>query len=162
MSCAKKKSYKMKIRKLNTKDIVTAMELVWQVFSEFESPEYREEGGAEFKAFIEPSYITDKMAMGELHLWGAFDGTKIIGVIAVRPPLHISLLFVDKAYHRKGIARKLFETVINNKIIIGEHVSITVFSSPYAVEIYRRMGFVSTGTEQAINGLRFTPMRCKL
>jgi GNAT superfamily N-acetyltransferase len=153
----------MEIRTLSAQDIITAMEFVWQVFSEFESPEYSEEGCATFKAFIEdPSNITEKMAIGELHLWGTFDGTKIVGVIAIRPPLHISLLFVDKAYQRKGIARKLFETVIGDRVIIGEHTSITVNSSPYAVEIYRRLGFVTTDAEQTKNGLRFTPMICKL
>jgi GNAT superfamily N-acetyltransferase len=153
----------MEIRTLDAQDITAAMELVWQVFSEFESPDYSEEGSATFKAFIEePSNITGKMAIGELHLWGAFDGTKIVGVIAIRPPLHISLLFVDKAYQRKGIARKLFETVISDRVITGEHTSITVNSSPYAVEIYCHLGFVATDEEQTKNGLRFTPMKCEL
>ena len=134
------------------------MELVWQVFFEFEVPEYSEEGIIEFKTFIEPSSITDKMAIGEFHLWGAFDETKVIGVIAIRPPLHISLLFVDKAYHRKGIARKLFETLINDKAIVGKHASVTVHSSPYAVEIYRHLNFVPADTEQTVNGLHFTPL----
>jgi len=32
-------------------------------------------------------------------------------------------------------------------------------SSPYAVEIYRHLGFEPTDTEQAVNGLRFIPMK---
>lgn len=32
-------------------------------------------------------------------------------------------------------------------------------SSPYAVEVYRHLGFAPTDTEQTVNGLRFTPMR---
>jgi len=150
----------MKIRPLDTKDVVPAMELVLRVFSEFETPEYREEGIAEFKAFIEPDFIIDKMKKGELHLWGACENALIIGVIAVRPPLHISLLFVDKQYHRRGIARKLFDTIMNDKTVVSGHECVTVYSSPYAVEFYRRLGFVQTDTEQVVNGLRFTPMEC--
>jgi len=80
------------------------------------------------------------MKNGELRLWGAFENEKIFGVIAIRPPLHISLLFVDKQYHKRGIGRNLFYNVINDKTIIERHECITVHSSPYAIEIYRRLG----------------------
>ncbi|WP_094603611.1 GNAT family N-acetyltransferase [Sporomusa silvacetica] len=36
---------------------------------------------------------------------------------------------------------------------------ITVNSSPYAVLIYEKMGFVRTDVEQEINGIRFIPMK---
>lgn len=150
------------IHPLNKDDIAPALDLVWRVFSEFEAPDYSEEGIAEFKAFIEPSFIADKMASGEFRLWGAFENHKIVGVIAVKPPLHISLLFVDKEYHRRGIARKLLDTILNDKAITGDHRAITVHSAPYAVEIYCRLGFMPADTEQTVNGLRFTPMKCDL
>ena len=34
----------------------------------------------------------------------------------------------------------------------------TVHSSPYAVEVYRHLGFVPTDSEQVTHGLRYTPM----
>ena len=37
--------------------------------------------------------------------------------------------------------------------------TFTVHSSPYAVEVYRHLGFVATDAEQTVSGLRFTPMR---
>jgi len=139
-------------------DIIPAMELVRQVFFEFEAPEYSDEGIAEFQAFIEPENIINKMECSELKLWGAFEDEKIIGIIAIKSPPHISLLFVDKQYHRRGIARSLFHAVLCDEAAIREHECVTVHSSPYAVEIYRRLGFVPTDTEQIVNGLRFTPM----
>jgi len=69
---------------------------------------------------------------------------------------------VNTQCHRRGIARKLFETVINYKSIAGEHTAVTVNSSPYAVEIYRRLGFEPTDTEQTVNGIRFIPMKCAI
>ena len=39
--------------------------------------------------------------------------------------------------------------------------AFTVHSSPYAVEVYRHLGFAATGPEQTVNGLRFTPMEYK-
>ena len=152
----------MEIRELNTKDVVPSMELVLRVFSESETPEYRKEGIAEFQAFIEPDFIVGKMKSCELRLWGAFEYTQIIGVIAIRPPLHISLLFIDKQYQRRGIARKLFNTVISDKTVISGNEHVTVYSSPYAIDIYRCFGFVQTDAEQNVNGLSFTPMECTL
>jgi len=149
------------IRKLSTEDVAPAMELIWKVFSEFEAPDYSNEGIKEFRAFIQPSHVSDKMKKDEFLLWGAFEHEKIVGVIAIKPPLHIALLFVDKRFHRRGIARKLLETVMNNEMIVHGHAYITVNSSPYAVEIYRCLGFEPTDTEQTVNGLRFIPMKRK-
>jgi len=38
------------------------------------------------------------------------------------------------------------------------HEKITVNSSPYAVKIYEKLGFVPDGNEQMVDGIRFTPM----
>lgn len=136
-----------------------AMELVWKVFLEFEAPEYSDEGIREFKAFIAPDAVEHRVKGGELFVWGCFHGEKIIGVIATRPPCHISLLFVDKDYHYQGIARALYQTVLNHYKSNSDYTEATVNSSPYALEAYRRLGFLDTDIEQTVNGLRFIPMK---
>lgn len=147
------------IRPLDTGDLASAIELVWRVFCEFEAPDYSDDGTAEFKAFIGQNSMADKMASGEFKLWGAFEAEKIVGVISIKPPLHISLLFVDKQYHRRGIARDLLATVLNDTSVTCGHNCITVHSSPYAVQIYHRLGFAPTYSEQNLKGIRFTPMK---
>ena len=146
------------IRQLSEEDVFSASELVWRVFLEFEAPEYSDEGIAEFQSFVEPSFILHRMESGRFCLWGAFEREKVVGVIAINSPLHISLLFVDKQYHRRGIARSLLDTVLNRETLVAGHDRITVNSSPYAVNIYQCLGFAPTDTEQTVNGLRFTPM----
>ncbi len=136
-----------------------ALGLVWEVFCEFEAPEYCEEGVAEFKRYIEPDAIRAKLESGELNMWIGVNDGRVVGVIALRPPCHISLLFVDKQYHYQGIARTLFEHVLGLVKTEGEHHEMTVFSSPYAAGYYRRMGFTDTDTEQTVNGIRFIPMK---
>lgn len=79
-------------------------------------------------------------------------------MIAMRPPCHISLMFVDKSFHNQGIARALFEHMHNQVKAEGKHKEMTVFSSPYAAGFYRKMGFVDTDKEQIVNGIRFIPM----
>ena len=73
----------------------------------------------------------------------------------MRAPQNIGGFFVDAVYHRRGIGRRLFEAMRQDYA----KQEFTVHSSPYAVEVYRHLGFVPTGEEQTVDGLRFTPMQ---
>jgi GNAT superfamily N-acetyltransferase len=138
-----------------------ALNLVWRVFLEFEAPEYSDRGIQEFKNFLDLETVKQRMINHELFCWGCFDMEKIVGMIAAKPPCHIALLFVDKAYHRRGIARALYNTVIDFYKKTTDFHEITVNSSPYAAEVYHKFGFADTNTEQTINGIRFIPMKNK-
>ena len=141
----------MEIRQLTDNEKLDAMPLVWEVFTEFEAPDYRQEGVDTFKAYIE-----DAHTIRALEIYGAFDEQKLIGVLALRNNgSHISLFFVDRRYHRQGVGRKLYETFLQN----CKASTITVNSSPYAHEVYRKLGFEDTDGEQTVNGIRFFPMR---
>ena len=147
----------MEIINLSEKHIKIALSLVWEVFEEFESPEYAHEGVAEFKKFIEFNSIMEMYAKGQIKFWGCFDNDNLTGVIAMLNENHISLLFVKKEYHRKGIAKALVNLIKDT--CKGQNIrNITVNSSPYALEIYRRMGFENTDNEKVLNGIRFIPM----
>lgn len=138
------------IKELSPENLPEALELVWKVFSEYEAPDYSEEGIREFY-----NSIHDEKYLSQLRMYGAFDGARLVGVIAVRGGgTHIALFFVDGKYHRRGIGKALFQTML--KRCPAERM--TVNSSPYAVPIYRRLGFSETDHEQTISGLRFTPM----
>jgi GNAT superfamily N-acetyltransferase len=148
----------MNIRELCDADIREALDLVWTVFREFEAPEYEQEGIDEFKRFISLSAINEMRSSGDLRIWGLYDEDILAGVIASRGPAHISLLFVRKDYQRQGIARELFAALEDYSRASGAD-EITVNSSPYAVDIYHRLGFISTDIETVISGIRFTPMK---
>ena len=138
------------VRRLAPEEYPAALELCWRVFLEFEAPEYSPEGVAAFRASLD-----DEERTRRLDFYGAFDGEKLVGVLCMRAPQHIGGFFVDAAYHRRGIGRRLFEAMRRDY----ETQVFTVNSSPYAVEVYRRLGFVPTDTEQLTDGLRYTPMR---
>ncbi|MGM9662156.1 MAG: GNAT family N-acetyltransferase [Oscillospiraceae bacterium] len=138
------------VRRLAPEEVPAAQELCWRVFLAFEAPEYPPEGVAAFRASLD-----DAERVRGLRFYGAFDGGTLVGVLAMRAPQHIGGFFVDAAYHRRGIGRALFETMRRDY----ERQVFTVHSSPYAVEVYRRLGFVPTDAEQVTDGMRYTPMR---
>ncbi len=148
-----------RIIEIEEQQLAAALSLVLDVFLEFEAPEYCEEGVAEFKRYIELDAIREKLDTDELQMWVCLLDSIVTGVIALRPPCHVSLLFVDKRYHRQGIARALFEHMLAHVKENTEFTEITVNSSPYAAGFYRRMGFADTDAEQTVNGIRFIPMK---
>jgi GNAT superfamily N-acetyltransferase len=88
--------------------------------------------------------------IGALIFYGAFDGETLVGIIATRNAgNHIALFFVDGKYHRQGIGRELFKEVLRDNTT-GE---ITVHSSPYAVEVYRHLGFIALDRERVTDGI---------
>ena len=141
----------MKIRKIKKEEMKEALELVWNVFLEYEAPDYTEKGIKEFKKCID-----DKEWVEARDFYGAFDEeNKIVGVIATKDLSHIALFFVDGNYHRQGIGRKLYDKVK----LLNENNFFTVNSSPYAHEVYKHLGFIDTNEEQCVNGLKFYPMK---
>ena len=144
----------MEIKQLTEEDLRSAMALVRRVSMQFVSSDTGAEGLEQLKNSTSLKRIKEKIKDGML-LWGAYDKEKIVGVIATKKPSHISLLFVDKKYHRQGIARLLVNVVLKE----FDGLEITLNSSPYALEIYKRLGFVQTGDEFVKNGLRMTPMK---
>lgn len=141
----------MIIREIKEEEMKEALKLVWEVFLEFESPDYTEEGINEFKKSID-----DKEWIKERDFYAYFDDSnKILGVIATKDLNHIALFFVDGKYHRQGIGKKLYEKAKD----LNKYNFFTVNSSPYAHEIYKKLGFIDTDKEQCIKGLRFFPMR---
>ncbi len=144
----------METRKLDASELEIALSLAWQVFKQFEAPDYSEEGvEAFYKSIHDPNW------QSTLQLYGSFHEGEPVGVIATRNAgSHIALFFVKEAFQRQGIGRSLFELVKRDK---GSG-TITVNSSPYAVPVYRRLGFFATDEEQSVSGIRFTPMKIEL
>jgi GNAT superfamily N-acetyltransferase len=85
------------------------------------------------------------------------DAGAIDGYIELRDVHHVTRFFVAPHRMGEGIGKGLHE--VAQAHCRGANLDkMTVFSSPFAVPVYARLGYVSTGEEQAPNGLRFVPM----
>ena len=140
-------------------------ELVTRTFNVFIAPGYSPEGVQESLSYVKPKALRKIAQEGYLFLVAAIKD-EIIGVISIRirdHRDHITLLFVDAKYHQRGIARELLRRALEIRLSCDPAIGqITVNSSPYAVPIYKKLGFQQLSPEQVENGIRFVPMVLKL
>lgn len=141
----------MEIRLLEDCERGAGLELAWEVFLRYDAADYSREGIDAFGyALHDPLYVR------RLKFYGAFENGEMLGVLATREGgSHIALFFVDGAHHCKGIGRALVRQA-QKDCAEGE---LTVHSSPYAVEIYRRLGFESSGEKEEKDGIAYIPMK---
>ena len=135
-----------------------AMELAYKVFLKYEAMEYGEEGIRSFAEFVTDEALKKMFIIGEYLLFVALDGEKIVGLISLRSGNHISLLFVDEEYHRRGIGSALIKCLQEYLLKNTRHEKMTVFASPYGIQFYHRIGFRDTGNQTKRDGIIFTPM----
>jgi GNAT superfamily N-acetyltransferase len=132
--------------------------MVIDCFNEYVAPGYSDMGIIEFLKYVVPDLMQRRLAQGNFVIVALIDGL-ISGIIEICCNDHIALFFVKKEYHRMGIAKKLLELAINKCKQTGSDIKvIEVNSSPFAVPIYEKLGFVTTNTEQMVNEIKFTPM----
>lgn len=149
---------------VDSNDLKQALELVNEVFSEFVAVDYSEQGQNTFRSYLAHKYeeVCSDMVSGHKKVWACYGCGKILGVIATRDVSHIALMFVDKQFHKKGIARHLFGYVLEEMAHSANVTQITVNSSPYAVKVYERLGFIKTDEQQEKDGILFVPMVCPI
>jgi len=148
----------LEIRKAQDSEWDAAMELAYKVFLKYEAMEYGEEGICSFAEFITGEALKKMFLIGEYLLLVALDGEKIVGLISLRSGNHISLLFVDEEYHRRGIGSALVQSLQEYLLKNTRYEKMTVFASPYGVPFYHRIGFRDMGKETKRDGIIFTPM----
>jgi GNAT superfamily N-acetyltransferase len=145
-------------RLMTPADAPVICDMVERVFRKFVAPGYTDEGVRAFLEYAQPELLRIRLEDDHFTLVATLDEV-IVGMIEVRQYRHVSLLFVDCAYQRRGIARQLMTCALDicrqNTPMLRE---VTVNSSPYAQPVYGRMGFHPTRPEQVKSGVRYIPM----
>jgi len=151
-----------KICRLGKSEITEFHELVKNVYGEFVSPDYSEEGNRTFYSYIDPLEIGKRLEAGNW-FYACKSGGKIVGALEVRNKNHISLLFVDKRHQKQGISEALLERYFDDLKKEEAGVGfIEVNSSPYAKIIYKNLGFYEASDLQEKNGIKFYYMKMDL
>lgn len=77
---------------------------------------------------------------------------KIAGIVTIKDKNQIFHLFVDAKYHKRGIAKKLWEFIKTNYDIKKVNASL------YAIKVYESFGFEKEGEEKSFQELKYQPM----
>jgi len=150
------------IAEITGRDITSAHDLVMKEFDAFIGKGYSSEGCENFRKLITPEYIAKLPERNGFSLVAKYQ-ERVIGLFSMRDVNFITLFFVDREFHNKGIGKRLFFAA--KSIILKKNKCIEkleVHASPYAEKIYYALGFIKTGDEKEEAGIRFVPMEYKI
>jgi GNAT superfamily N-acetyltransferase len=150
------------LRHMNHGEEVEVSNLVARSFNEFIAPDFPDEGIEEFFRYSNPRALVKRSEGNHFVLVAGAEGS-IAGMIEIREMKHVSMLFVDKAFHRRGIGKELLRAALD-RIKAGSRPprKVTVHSSRFAVPFYNSLGFVRTEQEKIIHGVIHIPMALAL
>lgn len=150
------------VRRANENEWDEAIELAYKVFLKYESKEYGKSGTESFSDFLTNPMLERMFKCGKYVVYVAFVDEKMVGIGSLRNENHLSLLFVDGEYHRKGVATLLVKALQEYLLKETDCVKMTVNASPYGIPFYTNRGFTVTGPEEVSDGIIFTPMEMYL
>jgi GNAT superfamily N-acetyltransferase len=148
----------VEIRQIQRTEFERAMEIAWKTFLEFEGDIYTEEGIKSFYNFIRDPLLEKMFLLGEYLIFGAFVAGKMVGIAGIRNKSHLSLLFVDKEYHKIGVGSALVFSAFQYSFEQYKEYRFSVNASPYALGFYHKLGFKDTADQITKDGVIYTPM----
>ena len=116
-------------------------------------------GAEEYLATVSFQAEREYLASERYRYLLAYSDSQLVGFIAIRDGSHLFHLFVERSHQRQGIARRLWERVLEELCAAGTDACFTVNSSLSAVPVYQAFGFVPVGSVQTMHGISFLPMR---
>jgi len=121
--------------------------------------DFSQEGREQLLANFSLAEMKQRVASDEYRFHVAEDGARLAGVVAVLGNTHLYYLFVAAAYHRRGLARMLWDRARDEACRAGNvSARFTVKASTYAVPAYERLGFRRSGPVTDVKGVRSQPM----
>jgi GNAT superfamily N-acetyltransferase len=147
----------MLIRPFNDDDIAPAAALLRRAALDIILHESTPEGARDFLSRHDADGLRANLAAGFIYHAALVDG-QLAGFIGLRERSHVFHLFVDAAWQRRGIARRLWEHGRDAALAPGHPGIFTVNASNYAVPFYAGLGFVRTAPMQ-VAAVLYNPMR---
>ncbi len=136
-----------------------AIHLVWKTFVQFDAKDYPKEGADRFAEFITDETLHRMFVIGAYEMFLVFLDETIIGVITLRDRTHISLLFVDGLYQRKGIGSMMIDYVKGYVQYVYQSTLLTVNAAPSAIGFYEHLGFIHVKEPFIQKGMLVAPMQ---
>jgi len=148
----------MDIREATIDDAAAISGLIWPLAEEYIAAELPPEGARNLLASMEPDAIRSYLQAGMRYHVAERDGM-LAGVVGVRDNAHLYHLFVAELFGGQGLARRLWDHARDACREKGNAGEFTVHSSRFALEMYRKFGFVESGPPETRDGVTSVPMK---
>lgn len=148
------------IKHAEAKDWDAVIAVAWVTFQQIASQVSNEEAANAFREGLTSTQLYIDFLQGRYPVFCAYQGKKVIGVLAMRDDAHISLLFVKQEFQRMGIGTRLLEQCMAYCRSKGS-MEVTVNAISTGKPFYISNGFEVLGEERVERGLRYTPMILK-
>jgi GNAT superfamily N-acetyltransferase len=145
------------IRLATVADARAISELILPLATNFIAHEFSEEGQRNLLLSMEPEAIEGFFQAGYRYHVAEVDG-RVVGVVGVRDNSHVHHLFVAEDHQRCGLATDLWNVARDACLDAGNPGRFTVFSSKYALGVYRAFGFIDSGPPEIKDEVIATPM----
>ncbi len=153
---------KMQIRFLNQNEIQLASNVVTGVYNTCVLPYTQNPLDVEqFRAYVNPGYLMQEMMQGRLFMWGVFEDGQLCAVGAMQNVGHITLLYTNPYYQRRGYATLLMNTMRMHALsaLRLQRITVNVLSAQLAPFFYKR-GFYNM--QGVVNGGAYISMESQL
>ena len=150
------------VRAIGETESAEASAVIQASFVALAAPDWEPNAQSVFLSESSPEALHQRAAESALIL-GAFIESKLVGVLLMRTPSVLGMLFVHPEWLRRGIARSLWEYAraeIERTFPTVKTVELN--STPYALGFYRAAGFAPISQEFVLGGCRATRMACWL
>ena len=141
----------MKIRKANLQDTAAIVDAIAPFVDAVISSE---EGRQRFQ----PEMIQTIFERPDIHYFVAEINEEIVGNLAYIAPSHVMHYFLKAEYHGQGYGRQMWD-FLEQEILKNDPDIITINSSHYALDIYKKYGFEVVGALTEKWGIQFIPMQ---
>ena len=148
------------VKLAKARDWEAAIGVAWITFQQISAQVCDDEGAREFREGLTSTQLYIDFLQGNYLIFCAYQGQKVIGMLALKNKEHISLFFVKKEFQGQGIGKELLARC---KAYCKEQgISLlTVNAAPTGLPFYLANGFEAVNEERFEGGLRFTPMTLK-
>lgn len=144
----------MRIRPASVEDVESIANVIAPFVNEVICAE---EGRERFK----PHILKQIFVRPEMQYFVAEINGEVVGNLAYVSPSHVMHYFLKPEYHKQGYGRKMWD-FLEAEILKNDPEIITVNSSLYALDIYKKYGFEVVGELTQKWGIHFIPMEKRL
>lgn len=145
----------MMIREICYEELEAASIVIWKSFYEAEKNHTSMSGMELFRDMISPVSLSMNTYQDDVQLYGAFSDERLTAVGALKDSNKILMLYVHPEVWGEGIGSMLLSFLEDRAL--GDEIVLN--SSDFALNFYKKKGYVKSAKKRIENELCFTPMK---